>query len=83
MNDHTCPVCGYDHLEYGTDTGDLCPSCGTMFGVDDDAVDGKPHAELRADWIAGGMKWWAAKVGNPPAGWNAQEQLDLLLATST
>jgi predicted RNA-binding Zn-ribbon protein involved in translation (DUF1610 family) len=56
----TCPVCGWPDLdepavdEYGSDSFDICPSCGTQFGYQDAR---RSHGELRAEWIARGMPW--------------------------
>lgn len=52
----TCPVCEYDRLRHPPENHHICPSCGTQFDYDDGA---KTHAELRAEWIAGGRKWWS------------------------
>lgn len=79
-----CPVCGYGGLEeppWTDDSGsdEICPSCGTHFGYDD-AAGGDAGAreavyrKRRADWIAGGMEWWSPS-GNPPDGWDPEQQL--------
>jgi hypothetical protein len=47
----------------------ICPCCGTEFANDDQD---KTHAQLRVEWIAGGMKWF---FGLPPFMWNPQMQL--------
>lgn len=79
---YVCPACDYDNLdeppydETGFGSFDICPQCGTEFGVA--AVNefigfglgavcaGAPqsfldlfHAQARAEWIAGGSKWWS------------------------
>jgi len=81
---YTCPVCDYDKLdeppydETGFGSFEICPRCGTEFGVaavnefiDDgyglnEVCAGAPrsfldefHAQARAEWIAGGSKWWS------------------------
>ena len=72
-----CPVCGYPNLEtppYG-DAGEasfeICPSCGTEFGLDDDEL---THEELRQNWIHSGAKWYSRNVA-PPLNWNGETQL--------
>lgn len=61
---YTCPVCDYPDLE--TDPIErffnICPQCGTEFGYSDFS---KSHAELRAEWIAGGRKWWSESKPDP------------------
>jgi hypothetical protein len=47
----------------------ICPCCGTEFGYDDDF---KSFAQLRQEWIAGGMRWFFRK---PPLFWNPELQL--------
>jgi len=55
---YTCPVCFYNELEESpaSPSYEVCPSCGTEFGVDDV---GMSWAELRQDWMDGGCKWWS------------------------
>lgn len=53
---YTCPVCDYNKLSDPPTNFNICPSCGTEF--DNDDYD-KTHAELRAEWIKGGRKWWS------------------------
>jgi rRNA maturation protein Nop10 len=76
---HTCPVCGYPHLqELPRSDGaggsfEICPSCGFQFGISDDD-EGITYEQWRARWIAEGMRW--SSVGIPkPAGWNPEDQL--------
>ena len=69
---YTCPVCGYDKLNYPyTEDGTICPSCGTEFGYDDFL---NSHAELRQHWIAQGAQWWSPNRPRPPY-WSPIEQL--------
>lgn len=70
--EYTCPVCGYDKLEDPPSHHEICPSCGTQFGYHDFT---KTHAELRAVWIAHGLRWHS-KVDTPPPYWNPFEQLE-------
>jgi hypothetical protein len=82
-DDLTCPVCGYANLDEpawvdGHPSEDICPSCGTQFGYDDarghDAAGRHVvHLELRANWVAGGCRWWSSQP--PPTDWNPQRQL--------
>jgi hypothetical protein len=65
-----CPVCGYP-LGGGIEEFDICPSCGTQFGYSD-AV--RPHADLRARWVARGAPWIGPPAFRPP-GWSAVGQL--------
>jgi aryl-alcohol dehydrogenase-like predicted oxidoreductase len=83
---HTCPVCGFPELSEPpwTDDGgsrEVCPSCGTQFGVDDlaDGVDEARdvlHEALRLAWISSGMAWHSSRL--QPEGWDAVRQVDAL-----
>ena len=66
---YTCPVCFYDQLAEPPENYSICVCCGTEFGNDDET---HSHAELREAWIRSGSKWF---FGQPPAGWNAAQQL--------
>lgn len=68
--DLTCPVCGYG-MEYPPADYNICPSCGTEFGVNDV---NSSIAELRNGWIVRGLAWWSP-VDLAPPGWNPSEQL--------
>lgn len=57
-----CPVCYYSDLENGTEFGEICPQCGTMFGVTDAEV---PHRKLRSKWLESGSTWWDKIIKNP------------------
>jgi hypothetical protein len=71
MNEHTCPVCGYDQLEFPPRDYSICACCGTEFGYDDRAL---THGELRARWMSKGCVWF--DVDEPrPLGWSAYDQL--------
>ena len=68
--ENLCPVCGFQMEEPPKDCN-ICPSCGTEFGVHD--VNSSIQ-ELRAAWIATGPRWWS--VTDPqPAEWNPFAQL--------
>ena len=75
----TCPVCGFagltePHVDpVGSPTYSICPCCGTHFGADD--VE-KTHAELRHDWIVGGLGWWSQNE-HAPADWDGRKQLEV------
>lgn len=49
----------------------ICPSCGTEFGYDDA---GRSHAELRANWLRNGARWWSPVDPQPP-NWDPYTQL--------
>lgn len=61
-NNNACRVCGYElpSPPWGKDgaspTWDICPCCGTEFGYEDCTP--ASAREKRAQWIAGGMKWF-------------------------
>ena len=81
-----CPVCGYpDLLEPawvdGVPSGEICVSCGTQFGLDDDPGRDLENRvtrqrQLRESWVSGGMRWWSKKP--QPADWNPQTQLQFV-----
>lgn len=65
-----CPVCAYKMDDPPRDYN-ICPSCGTEFGVSDL---NSSILELREMWIKTGPKWWS--VTDPqPMGWNPFAQL--------
>jgi hypothetical protein len=66
-----CPVCAYPRLPYPPLDFLICPSCGTEFGYHDSA---KTYPELRASWIAHGMRWHSRAVPQP-RNWNPVEYL--------
>lgn len=68
---NVCPVCGYDNLERPANPGEICPSCGTIFGESDAKLS---HAELRHRWCRNGGRWWDEMSGPPPQ-WSALQQL--------
>jgi len=67
---YRCPVCMYPNLPFEPKNYHICPCCGTEFGNDDAEMSPK---ELREDWLRQGAPWF---FGQPPAGWNAEQQLD-------
>lgn len=71
MNEHTCPVCGYDALEFPPRDYSICACCGTEFGYDDRIL---THEDLRRDWFLGGYQWFDVDAP-PPANWDPVAQL--------
>ena len=67
---YTCPVCFYNQLDEPAAEYNICPCCGTEFENDDQE---RSHDQLRADWIAGGAKWFF-KI--PPPFWSPRNQLE-------
>ncbi len=67
----TCPVCFYDKMPDAASDYNICPCCGTEFGVDDELMN---HAQLRQYWISTGAKWF---FNEPPLTWNAWFQLSI------
>lgn len=78
MNRYLCPVCYYPDLDEPPGEFNICPSCGTEFGVDDYVPGGNPtdliYRELRYRWLENGAPWFDAGVP-PPSGWNGYEQV--------
>src|SRR5579872_991515 len=73
-----CPVCGYDGLSYGplrhgTDSFEICPSCGFEFGFSD-GVKGETYELHRQKWIDAGCRWWSRSRKAPP-NWDPVAQL--------
>ena len=70
MNEHMCPVCGYEMVD-GPRDYNICPSCGTEFGLHDvnSTVD-----NLRKAWLATGPRWYSSVV-TQPANWNPFSQV--------
>lgn len=75
---YTCPVCGYDSLSRPADDYNICPSCGTEFGVDDIEY---ALEELRANWAHNGYQWHSSVIAHP-LNWNPIRQLERVKATS-
>ena len=82
---YLCPVCGYPELTEPPWTNEapsdeICPSCGTHFGYDDVAGGDAGRREAvyrsrREGWKSAGCPWFS-HGRPPPAGWNAEEQLE-------
>jgi hypothetical protein len=74
--ENLCTVCGYAMDDQPEDYN-ICPSCGTEFGVND--VNSTVE-DLRELWLESGPAWWSPTDPVPP-GWNPVEQLQRLLPT--
>lgn len=78
---NTCPVCGYDKLDFkpynekGYASFEICPCCGFEFGCDDFPNKEKAFIEWRKNWIKSGCNWFSRN--SKPQDWNAQEQLKI------
>ena len=73
--ENLCLVCGYEMEEPPRDYN-ICPSCGTEFGVHDVNA---PIADLRAAWIQSGPRWWSTSDPQPE-NWNPPAQLEKVAA---
>ena len=71
MNKYNCPVCGYTELTDPPSNHEICPCCGTEFGLDD-LERGIP--QLTFDWIKNNCPWFSDET-RPPPGWNPVKQL--------
>jgi len=74
VSDKLCTVCGYE-MEEGPRGFNICPSCGTEFGLHD--VNSTIN-DLRAAWLASGPKWHSTVIPQPFK-WNPIGQLAILL----
>jgi|SRR4051812_22097390 hypothetical protein len=77
---HMCPVCGFPNMAEAPQDYEICPCCGTEFGLDDFE---HTHEELRKAWMGRGAPWFSKHTARP-AGWNALDQLveaDILPST--
>ncbi len=71
MRHLNCPICGFAEMPYPPVPYNVCPCCGTEFGVADYY---HPQQELRHEWITSGMHWFS-DIRKPPVNWNPSEQL--------
>jgi len=69
-----CPVCGFEMEDPPRDYN-ICPSCGTEFGVHDL---NSSIADLRDAWLRTGPRWWS-NVDPAPPNWNPFSQFARLL----
>ncbi len=83
MTNYTCPVCGFNGLEFkpysnyldpATGYLEYCPSCGFQFGVHDLAKGNWSWRKWRIKWINEGMKWNNENY-EKPKNWNSKIQL--------
>ena len=75
---YTCPVCGYG-MEDPPKDYNICPSCGTEFGLHD--VNSSISA-LRHAWLSSGAMWWSPADAQP-TGWDPYAQLENLISIPT
>ena len=77
VRENLCPVCGFGMEDPPRDYN-ICPSCGTEFGVHDlnSSIE-----NLRMVWLKNGAKWWSTVDPEPP-NWNPYEQLVRVLPSS-
>jgi hypothetical protein len=71
-------VCAYRGFEAPPKDFDICPCCGTEFGVDDFGITEEDtvmaQRRLRSEWFRNGASWF--DPGTPqPAAWDPYEQL--------
>lgn len=73
---YICPVCGWDKIEeFPNNTFEICPCCGTEYGVADNGYQDIASWEfLRQIWIENGYRWWS-NMQNPPEDWQPLKQL--------
>jgi hypothetical protein len=69
-----CPVCGFE-MEEGPRDYNICPSCGTEFGLHD--VNSSIE-NLQKLWIDGGLHWYSRVIPQPP-NWNPEAQLQTIV----
>jgi hypothetical protein len=74
VNEKLCTVCGYE-MEEGPRDYNICPSCGTEFGLHDA---NSTIEELRKVWLATGPRWYSSAVPEPQ-NWKPIMQLAVLL----
>lgn len=67
----SCPICGFAEMPYEPVPFNICPCCGTEFGVDDRRVS---HSALRLSWVTNGAPWFDDII-LPHRGWNPLVQL--------
>jgi hypothetical protein len=73
ITEKLCRVCGYE-MEEGPRDYNICPSCGTEFGIHDvnSSID-----NLRTGWLATGPRWYSPVIPEP-LGWRPIPQLSKL-----
>lgn len=68
---YSCTVCGFDSMPYPPMDYNICPCCGTEFGLDDAE---KSHAQLREEWVQNGAQWFSDELQPSPL-WDPFVQL--------
>ena len=68
---NTCPICGYNRLEFPPANFSICACCGTEFGYDDRVLS---HSQLTQSWVERSCPWFDPDEVKP-RGWNAYKQL--------
>jgi hypothetical protein len=76
VTERLCTVCGYE-MEDGPRDYNICPSCGTEFGIHD--VNSSIE-NLRDLWLKSGPRWHSTIV-DQPAKWDPFEQFIKLYLT--
>jgi hypothetical protein len=69
----TCPVCYFEKMPDPPADFNICPCCGTEFGIDDELFS---FTELRGQWVAEGADWFYM---SSPEGWDPWRQLQGVL----
>ena len=77
VSDRLCTVCGFE-MEEGPRDFNICPSCGTEFGLHDLNAS---LESLRAAWLASGPTWHSTVLAQPP-NWEPLLQLGNLYLNS-
>lgn len=70
---YICPVCAFIQMPYPAVPYNICPCCGTEFGVDDRM---QSIQEIRRAWINRGMPWFD-NITSPDPRWSPTWQLIL------
>jgi hypothetical protein len=75
LMNYKCKVCGYDQMPAPPIRHNICPCCGTEYGLDDDGVS---YEELRNEWLRSSAPWFSTLEPYVPIpNWNAWDQLDI------
>ena len=76
MQNHTCPICGYDGLAENPGpfprfwgSQEICPCCGWQFGYNNPAT----IERYRAEWVQAGANCFLSE--KRPAHWDIAAQL--------
>lgn len=71
---YQCKVCAYSQMPHPPRDYNICPCCGTEYGLDDAF---ESHGELRDEWLLAGGPWFSqVEPYLQPANWNPWNQLD-------